>query len=116
LKNIKRSNLRAKVGAAPYHFAGHLKKSKYINLTPPQTISTKKMKAILEFDLPEERSEFELATKASDLSLVLYDMNNVFRSHLKYDNNPEWHSETVEKIKEEFYRILEEYNLNHLLY
>lgn len=44
------------------------------------------MKAILEFNLPEDREEFENATKGSIYKMkinTLYD--GVFRPHIKYD-------------------------------
>ena len=39
------------------------------------------MKAILEFNLPDDQEEFERATKAQDLCRVLWEMDNAFRGY-----------------------------------
>ena len=44
------------------------------------------MKAILEFNLPEDKQEFNLATKASDWWYVCWQMDQYLRKRLKYDN------------------------------
>ena len=36
------------------------------------------MKGILEFNLPEENTEFRAASKATDLAIALFDINEVF--------------------------------------
>lgn len=56
-------------------------------------------KAKLEFNLPEEQVEFELACKAGDMNSVLYSLDQELRSHLKYATHPEWHGDTVEDIR-----------------
>lgn len=44
------------------------------------------MKAILEFNLPEEQTEFEEAIKGSYNKMLLDGLyDNVFRPHFKYD-------------------------------
>jgi len=43
------------------------------------------MKATLEFDLPEEQSEFDLCCDATKLSIVISELNNELRNHLKYE-------------------------------
>lgn len=44
------------------------------------------MKATLTFDLPEEREEFELATRAAAFMLVLHDFDQHLRSQMKYND------------------------------
>ena len=39
------------------------------------------MKAIIEFNLPDDQEEFERATKAQDLCRVLWEMDNTFRGY-----------------------------------
>lgn len=51
------------------------------------------MKAILEFNLPEEKSEFKLASNANDLYCVLWDLDNELRRLLKY--NEQKHNDDV---------------------
>ena len=47
------------------------------------------MKATLEFNLPEENEEFELAKNAVKYSIVLDEVDErLFRQPLKYDNVP----------------------------
>lgn len=42
------------------------------------------MKAILEFNLPEDEIEFQLATKATDLQSALWEMKQWLRSQTKH--------------------------------
>ncbi len=42
------------------------------------------MKAILEFNLPEDNQEFELATKALKMYSTLWDFDLWLRSEIKY--------------------------------
>ena len=42
------------------------------------------MKAILEFELPEEREEFEVATNAGKLVAALCEIKNFLRTNRKY--------------------------------
>jgi len=42
------------------------------------------MKAILEFNLPEDNQEFELATKASKMYCTLWELDNWLRGEIKY--------------------------------
>ena len=42
------------------------------------------MKAILEFDLPEEEENFRIYNKALDMSYDIDDYRNFLRNHLKY--------------------------------
>jgi hypothetical protein len=69
------------------------------------------VKAILEFDLPEERDEYLQAVHAADYGLAMWDFQNYLRGHLKYGENPELHSPTVEAIQAKFFEILNERNL-----
>jgi len=43
------------------------------------------MKAIIEFELPEDRDEYEMANNASKMYLALWDIKQLFRSKLKYN-------------------------------
>lgn len=66
------------------------------------------MKAILKYDLPEEREEYDIAMHGVDYMLVLHDLSNFLRSKTKY--NPENESdeamEIYDKVREELYRLL----------
>lgn len=54
------------------------------------------MKAILEFDLPEEQAEFTLAAWAGDLAACLQDVDNKLRNQLKHG-----HHEDAERVMAE---------------
>ena len=57
-------------------------------------------KSTLIFDLPEEQVECDMAHKAGDMYMILCKLNDCFRAHIKYDAHPEWHTETVESVRE----------------
>ena len=45
------------------------------------------MRAILEFDLPEDTEEFAVATKAMDWSLLVLHIDQFIRNKIKYDQD-----------------------------
>ena len=45
------------------------------------------MKAILEFNLPEDQPEFNTAIKGSDWKHVCWEMDQLLRKHIKYDDD-----------------------------
>jgi hypothetical protein len=47
------------------------------------------MKAILEFNLPEDNEEFEAATKAMDWSILAWDIDQFIRNKIKYEQDRE---------------------------
>jgi hypothetical protein len=57
-------------------------------------------KSILEFNLPEEEVERDMAHKAGDMYSILCEMEARFRSHVKHGSDPEWHTETIESVRE----------------
>jgi hypothetical protein len=67
------------------------------------------MKAILEFDLPEDQSEFDLANKGSKYHFVLWKMDQWYRSKIKYDDTL---SDEQYKIYEDSREQLREF-MNH---
>ena len=48
-----------------------------------------KMKAILEFNLPEDKEEFETATKAMDWALLVLHIDQFIRNKIKYEQDRE---------------------------
>ena len=64
------------------------------------------MKAILEFDLPEEQEEYKMANKGSDYFHALWDIDQeIFRKRVKYDDTlSDKEYKLVEKMREEFLR------------
>ena len=45
------------------------------------------MKATLEFNLPEEEEQFDVATKAMDWALLAWDIDQFMRNKIKYDQD-----------------------------
>ena len=57
------------------------------------------MKAILEFNLPEDNQEFELTSKALKMYSTLWDFDIWLRSEIKY-NNQEQYEPVRDKLRE----------------
>jgi len=72
------------------------------------------MKAILEFDLPDDSGEFRLASTASDLYNTLWEMDQWLRSAVKYAPDAE-SDDTIcalEQCREKLHEICEVHNIN----
>ncbi|NDD84128.1 hypothetical protein EBZ38_07620 [bacterium] len=70
------------------------------------------MKAILEFNLPEEQSEYELYANAGNLNSALFEFANHLRSKIKYENLSDVEYRIYDEIRKEFYSILEQNEVN----
>jgi len=57
------------------------------------------MKATLEFNLPEDREEFNHATNGFNYYMALVEMDQWLRSEYKYNNNEEMY-EVREKLRQ----------------
>mgnify|MGYP000613203036 CR=1 FL=1 len=70
------------------------------------------MEAILKFNLPEDKEEFDVASKGMDWALLAWDIDQMIRSLLKY--HPEEYKtgeQALEHIKEELRDFMEERGL-----
>jgi hypothetical protein len=47
------------------------------------------MKATLEFNLPEDNEEFEIASKAMDWAILAWDIDQFIRNKIKYEQDRE---------------------------
>ena len=65
------------------------------------------MKAILKFKLPDDKCDFEIASKAMSWALVAFDMDNYLREQLKYHGA----GEETENARTELREILDSYNI-----
>jgi hypothetical protein len=63
------------------------------------------MKAILEFNLPEEQSEFNMATRGHEFFCALWDLNNLLRDRQKYDIS-------IDEFKSRFEEIIFDVNFD----
>lgn len=70
-------------------------------------------KGRLEFNLPEEESEFLTAVNASSWKGVLLDMDQYLRNKIKYtsDDVPELYIETLQLVRDELWNLLNEKGL-----
>ena len=71
------------------------------------------MKAILEFELPDDQEEYEYAVNAPKMYLALWEIKQLIRSKLKYnlDGLTDIELKQWEIIQDEFYLILDEQNI-----
>jgi hypothetical protein len=73
------------------------------------------MKATLEFNLPEDQAEFDLAVNGSKMYSVLWDMDQWLRAQYKYMPDTEYSAdkyETYEKCREHLRELMFENGLN----
>ena len=70
------------------------------------------MKAVLEYDLPEEIDEFEIAVNSRKYYNIIFDYKMFLRGKLKYEDLSEQEYEIIEKIREKFFSIIEENGIN----
>jgi len=70
------------------------------------------MRAVLEFDLPEDREEFHGASHANDFWCCLWDMDQHLRSLQKYAPDlEEKEGEMVDKLREKLWDIMREHGI-----
>jgi len=71
------------------------------------------MKAIIEFELPEDQEEYEMANNASKMYMALWDIRQLFRSTLKYNSDGlnDEQLEQWEAMRGDFFDILENNDL-----
>ena len=72
------------------------------------------MKATLEFNLPEDKQDFDLATKGSDWWNVCWDMDQWLRGEMKHpsgDMSDETY-EALQKCREKLRELIHDNNLN----
>jgi len=65
------------------------------------------VKAILEFNLPEDSDEYKLITQSRDMYSALFDIREYLRGQYKYDGKDD-----IEKIYDKFYEILNDNNVS----
>ena len=71
------------------------------------------MKAILEFNLPEDQYEFNTSIKGGDWKHVCWQMDQYLRQRVKYDEGlTEEQLEAYEDMRGEFWRMMNENNVD----
>jgi hypothetical protein len=69
------------------------------------------VEAVLKYNLPEEKEEYEMAVHGIDYYLCLDDMREWLRQKLKYDAEG-LDVDTLEKVQERFFEIIGERNVD----
>jgi hypothetical protein len=71
------------------------------------------MKAIIEFELPDDQSEYEMAVDAPKMYNALWQIKQLLRSKLKYNPDELTDAELKqwEIMQDEFHLILDEQNI-----
>ena len=70
------------------------------------------MKAIIEFNLPDDQAEHYCAIKGADMLNVLWELKAELRSMLKYGELPDAQYEIVEKIQDFLMSSLDDNDVN----
>ena len=65
-----------------------------------------------EFNLPEDQHEYEVMSQAQKTQSFLWDFNQQLRSWYKYHHDFKDANDALNKIRDEFYRLLNEYEVN----
>jgi hypothetical protein len=69
------------------------------------------MKAILEFELPEDKIEFDAASKAMDWAILAWDIDQFIRNKIKYDQDRDG---VLQLVRNELRHKMEESGLQFL--
>lgn len=70
------------------------------------------MKAILEFNLPEEMHEHRMALQARDWMYVVSEMNEYLRSQIKYQGLTKEASEALQAARDNLINLCNDNNIN----
>jgi hypothetical protein len=70
------------------------------------------MRAILEFELPDDETEFKLCTRGKDYYLVLWDLDQWLREKIKYGAEDSINIDTLEAVRETLHELLQNRNVS----
>jgi len=70
------------------------------------------MKAIFEFNLPEDQHEYEVMSQAQNTQRFLWDFSQQLRSWHKYGHDFKDADDALDKIREKFYELINEHDVN----
>lgn len=66
------------------------------------------MKAKLEFNLPEEKKDFTLASRGWEWANALWELDQKLRAYQKYDHQLKTVDEAIEEIRNYLHEFMEE--------
>lgn len=69
------------------------------------------MQAQLIFNLPDDQNEYELCNKALDMRIALDGVREYLRGKVKYDTHDEKKWEAYDEVYEQFFEIINNYNI-----
>ena len=72
------------------------------------------MKAILEFNLPDDQQEYDLANNGLNFWRVLYELDQELRANTKYapDDLPQDKYDAYQEIRDKLHELMNDYNVN----
>lgn len=70
------------------------------------------MKAILEFNLPEDNYHHKAALQGADLKLIVSTLDNMLRGYLKHGHQFKTIHDAIETIRKDLHDDLEAHNIN----
>ena len=70
------------------------------------------MKAILKFDLPEDKDDYTAASHGMDYALTCWDMDQKLRGWLKYGHNFDSADDALEECRDQLREIMDSYNIH----
>ena len=68
------------------------------------------MKAILEFNLPEDKEEFGVASRGMDWALLAWDMDQFIRNKIKYEQDSD---DVLQLVRDKLNCLMEEKGLKY---
>ena len=71
------------------------------------------MKAILEFNLPEDTEEYDTASKGMDWALIVWDIDQLLRKKLKYEEHVRDTRNTLEELRKTLNDMLADKGLKY---
>jgi hypothetical protein len=73
-------------------------------------IGRRKMKAILEFNLPEDKEEYDVASKGMDWALLVWHIDQFIQNKIKYEQDRDG---VLQLVRNELNFQMEEKGLNY---
>lgn len=70
------------------------------------------MKAILEFNIPEDNREYEIHNQAENMLGMIQNFSEYLRSNQKHGHDFKDADHALNEIREAFYWVVEEFKLN----
>ena len=83
-----------------------MKKAQHSKSITTKPLNQNKMKATLEYNLPEDQDDFNYATNGFNYYMALVEMDQWLRSEYKYNGNEEMY-----EVREKLRQIIEENNV-----